>query len=571
MTDFQEALDRMRSGAYSIYNLNNLDEWLCKNTLINDKPFNFKDREFQIDILRDPKRESIVVKPAQVGLSELSYRWAVASCCIMPNFTVIYTFPTAGDAVKNNQTRINPMIEGSPEVKRLVNPDLNNSEVKQFGRNSFLFFKGTMAETAALSTPADAVINDEWDKSDMDVGTTYVSRLQDKPTKIRKIFSTPTLAGYGVDKEARTANRLRHFVECNKCNHHFLPDYFSDVKIPGYSGPLEEITKELLPKIRWQEALLLCPKCGRDPEMHHTRMHWVNENNELDYVANAWFVTPFSAHKRITVPYLIESSTKYKRYSEFKNQGLGLTAEEKNESITLDDIEKAQAQVLSVSSDLHQMGVDYGLTCNITVGRETNDGELMVVHRERVPYYRVEERIAELRITYNITTNVHDSQPYTDIVNRICGNNPHAWGAVFVNSKSPVPFSPREQEEDKEEGKMGFRIVNVNRNVALDDLLSLIKSGKLVVSASEENTIFQKQMLSLKRQQKFTTQGELQYVWVKTGDEEDHYHFSLLYLYIAIRMRHTAGTAGIASTGISPLIVVKQPGLRKRVTNGSIW
>lgn len=565
----KDAFERMYAGAFNVYNLTNLDEWLCKNTLINDKPFNFIDREFQIDILRDPKRESIVMKPAQVGLSELSYRWAVASCCIMPNFNVIYTFPTTGDAVKNNQTRINPMIEGSPELKRRINPELNNSEIKQFGKNSFLFFKGTISDTAALSTPADAVINDEYDKSDMDNVTTYTSRLTDRPTKIKKIFSTPTLAGYGVDKESRTANRLRHMVCCNRCNHRFLPDYFSHIRIPGYSGPMEEITKELLPKIDWKNALLLCPHCGRDPELHHTRMEWVCENPDLDYVANAWFVTPFSAHKRITVPYLIESSTKYKRYSEFKNQGLGLTAEEKNESITIDDIATAQAQVISPSSDLHQMGVDYGLMCNITVGRETSDGELLVVHRERVPYHRVELRIAELRIIYNITTNVHDSQPYTDIVNRICGSNPNAWGAVFVNSKSPVPFMPKEQEEDQEEGKMGFRLVNVNRNVALDDLLALIKAGRLRVSASEENDIFQKQMLSLKRQQKFTTQNELQYVWVKTGDEEDHYHFSLLYLYIAIRMRHTAGTSGVASTGISPLIVVRSN--KRKVTGAVNW
>lgn len=563
------ALERMKAGAFNVYNLNNLDKWLCKNTLINDKPFSFEGREFQIDILRDPKRETYCIKPAQVGLSELSYRWAVASCCIMPNFTVIYTFPTTGDAVKNNQTRINPMIEGSPELKRMVNPELNNSEVKQFGKNSFLFFKGTISDTAALSTPADAVINDEYDKSDMDNVTTYTSRLTDKPTKIKKIFSTPTLAGYGIDKECRTANRLRHMVKCNRCNHVFLPDYFNHIVIPGYDGPMEDINKENLPRIRYKEARLLCPSCGRDPEMHHTRMPWVCENNELDYVANAWCVSPFSAHTRISVPYLIESSTKYRRYSEFMNQGLGLTAEEKNESITIDDIDAAQKHAIPASGDTHQMGVDFGLTCNITVGRELDDGELMVVHRERCHYTRVEERIAELRIQYNVTTQVLDSQPYTDIVNRVCGNNPNAWGAVFITSKSPVPFSPKEQDAEEEEGKMGFRLINVNRNVALDDLLAVIKAGRLIVAASAENDVFKKQMLSLKRQQKFTTQGELQYVWVKTGDEEDHYHFSLLYLYIAIRMRHTAGVAGLASTGISPIFAL--PKKLRKVTGPVSW
>lgn len=571
--ELELVVNRMEAAAFNVYNLQNLDNWLCKNTLINDKPFNFKDREFQIDILRDPKRESIVMKPAQVGLSELSYRWAVGACCVMPNFTVIYTFPTAGDATKNNQTRINPMIEGSPELKRLVSPDLNNSEIKQFGKNSFLFFKGTMAETAALSTPADAVIHDEYDKSDMDVATTYTSRLQDKPTKIRKIFSTPTISNYGVDKESRTASRLRHMCRCNRCQHDFLPDYFNDVKIPGYDGSLEDINKINLPTLRYREAQLLCPKCGRDPELHYTRMRWVCENPDLDYVANAWFVTPFSAHKRISMPYLIESSTKYKKYSEFKNQGLGLTAEDKNESITLDDIESMQAMPFPASAELHQIGVDLGLICNITVGRELETGEVLVVHRERCRYTEVETRVSLLAIEYSATVQVWDSQPYTDIVNRVCSSNPNAWGAVFTQSKSPTAFTAKEEEEDEAEGKMGFRLVKVNRNAALDELLALIKSKGIIVNKSAENDIFAKQMLSLKRLQKFTQQGELTYVWTKTGDEEDHYHFSMLYLYIAIRLRQTAGSPGMAAAGIMPLLALKKRRLQSRsqVTPDTSW
>lgn len=569
MSSISSAMDRMKAAAFNIYNLQNLDKWLCKNTFINGKPFNFTDREFQIDILRDPKREQNVMKPAQVGLSELSYRWAVGSCCIMDNFTVIYTFPTAGDATKNNQTRIDPMIDGSPEVKALVSQDLNNSEVKRFGKNSFLFFKGTMADTAALSTPADALIHDEYDKSNLDVTTTYTSRLQDRETKIKKIFSTPTLAGYGIDKEARTSNRLKHFVKCNKCSQSFLPDYFNHVKIAGYDGSLEDITKEMLPKIKWEQAKLLCPHCGKDPEMHFSRMHWVNENPDLVYTSNTWFVSPFSAHKRISVPYLIESSTKYKRYSEFKNQGLGLTAEEKNEAITENDIDTAQSQVIAHSSDPHQMGVDFGMTCNITVGRELDSGEVVVVYRERCHYTKVEERIALLRIEFNVTTQVLDSQPYTDIVNRVCAAHPHAWGAYYVTSKSPVPYYIKQQEEDEEEGKVGFQVVNVNRNVAFDEVLALIKAGKLIVSASAENDIFKKQMMSMKRVEKFTTAGELQYVWTKTGDEQDHYHHSFLYLYIAIRMRHTSGIPGFAAAGISPLFVVKSS--RRKVTGAVDW
>lgn len=569
LINMNEVTARMRLGAFSVYGLNNLDEWICKNTRINQKPFSFKDREFQIPILRDSARDQIVVKCAQVGLSELSYRWAVAACCVMQNFTVIYTFPTTGDAVKNNQQRIDPMIEGSPELSRLVSPHLNNSEMKKFGENSFLFFKGTVSDTNALSTPADALIHDEFDKSDQDNVATYVSRLQDKETKIRKIFSTPTVANYGVDAEARNANRMMHLATCVHCNHTFLPDYYQHVKIPGYNNPLEEITKLNLHTVRWREAELKCPKCGKNPDLHHTRMPWVCENPNLDYHANAWFVSPFSAHKRILVPNLVKDSTSYKTVAEFKNQALGLTAEDKNEAITVDDIAKMQCEVIAPSSEVHQMGIDIGLICNVAVGRELFSGQILVQHRERVAYTRLEERVAQLRKEYRVTTCVVDSQPMTDLTNRLCQANPNTWGSQYITTKSPVPFRPAEEEEDKEEGKLGFRYLKVNRNVVLDEVLEAVKRGLFIVNKSDENAVFEKQMLSMKRVKKFTNSGELVYVWVKTGDEEDHYHHSLTYLKIATQMRHTAGTPGMAAVGLSPLQVLRKK--TRKVTNGATW
>lgn len=560
------SIERMRNEAYNVYGFDNIADWLCKHTLINDKKFSFKDREFQLAILQDTCKDQIVVKCAQVGLSELSYRWAVATTNIFDNFTVIYTFPTAGDAIKNNKTRIGPMIEASPTLKANVNPDLNNSEIIQFRKNSFIFFKGTMAETAALSTPADALIHDEMDKSDMDVLTTYRSRLQDKPTKIRKVFSTPTVANYGVDKEARTARRFYHFIKCNCCGHTFLPSYYDHVKIPGWNKSLEEITKDMLDKVRWKEAILLCPHCGKDPEMHYTRMPWVCENPDQDYPSNAWFVSPFSAHKRILTPQLVRDSTEYKKISEFKNQALGLVAEDKQESLTVDDIDRMQMQPVAKSSEIHQMGIDYGITCHIVVGRQLATGEIVVVHRERCHYSQVEMREAQLRIEYMVTTGVNDSQPYSDIVNRLCARNENAWGAVYVSSKGTNLFTVREQPEEPEEGKLGFRIVNINRNVAFDELMAIIKSGSMIISKSDENDLFRKHMLSMKRVQKITNDGEFKYVWAKAGDEQDHYHHALLYFFIAVKMRHTAGIPGLASAGVAPVIVVRKD--KRRLSGG---
>lgn len=547
-----ESLSRIKAAVRAVYGLANLDTWIAEHTFLYDKPFSFKGYEFQIPIIRDTANKSIILKPAQIGLSELAYRWAVASCCVVNDFTCIYVFPSSTDAERNNKTRINPMIAESPELKRLIDPNMDNSELKKFGRNSYLMFRGTKSSTAALSTPANALIVDEYDKCNIDVATTYISRLQNRPHKIQKIFSTPTVEKYGVSKETQTATRMMHFATCAHCNHRFLPDYFEHVKIPGWEASLEDITKSNLNKVRWREAKLICPGCGRDPDLHHSRMEYVAENANENHDANAWFVSPFSAHTIISPSYLVQVSTQYSRYSEFKNQSLGRTAEEKNESILESDIDIAQRFTDLQSSEFCVAGSDLGISCRIVIGRIASDGTMVIVHRERIHYTMFEERTSQLCAQYRVVLHVMDSMPYTDLVTRICKKRIHHYGAIFDSSKSPQTFVLDNRTEDQKKGKMELNLVKVNRTPALDALLGVIKEGSWAIQSSDQNDIYKAEMLSLKRVQRFTKDGELEYVWEKT-DEQDHYHFATLYFYIATQMRGMVGGLGSTSVGI-PLV-----------------
>jgi hypothetical protein len=546
------SLNRIRNAVRSVYGLNNLHEWIEKNTNLNNRPYSFKGYEYQIPIIQDPAKKSIIIKAAQVGLSELAYRWNIAACCVVEDFTALYIFPSSSDAERNNKTRVGPMIDESPELQRLIDPEMNNSEIKKWGRNSFLMFRGTKTKTAALSTPANSLTIDEFDKCDIDVATTYVSRLQNRPHKIQKIFSTPTVEKYGVSKETETATRMMHFATCAHCSHRFLPDYFNHVKVPGWDKPMEEITKANLNTVRWREAVLLCPNCGRDPNLHHSRMEFVAENANENHDANAWFVSPWSVPTIITPSYLVQVSTQFSRYSEYKNQALGITAEEKNEAILASDIDIAQRFPNLQSSEFCVAGSDLGITCYIVIGRVASDGTMVIIHRERIHYTMFEERTSQLCAQYRVVLHVMDSMPYTDLISRICKKRAHHYGAIFVTSKSPQTFVLDNRTEDEKKGKMELNLVKVNRTAALDALLGVIKDGTWAIQSSEENEIYKQQMLSLKRIQRFTKDGELNYVWEKV-DHEDHYHFATLYFYIATQMRKMVGGLGSTSVGI-PLV-----------------
>jgi hypothetical protein len=547
------SLNRIRSAVRSSFGIGNLDEWICANTYLKGKKFSFENYEFQIPIAKDQSKTSIVIKPAQIGMSELSYRYAIATCCVLENWTTIYTFPSSSDASKNATTRIDPLIQSSPEVRRLVNNNLNNSELKHFGANSFIFFKGTFSETQALSTPANMVIHDEWDKSDTTQGSVYVSRLQNRPDKLRRIFSTPTVDNYGVSMEASTAVRKVHMATCAHCNHTFLPDYYEHVKVPDFDKPLFEITKANLHTTRWREAQLICPSCGRDPDLHHTRMQYVAENGNERHEATAWLVNPFSAHKIMSPSYLVQASTLFAKRSEFVNQSLGLTSEEKNESILAADIDQAQRFLNLQSSETHVMGSDMGLTCYVCIGRIATDGTFLIVHREKIDYTMFEEQSAKLAARFRVVLHVMDAQPLTDLVQRVTKRRAHNWAALFNTTLSAPLFKLDNQEENEKEGKMNLKLVKIGRTLALDSLLTIIKEGRWAIQNSTYDDEYKAQMLTLKRVQKFTKQQELTYVWEKTGQENDHFHFATLYLYIATQMRAMVGGLGSTSVGI-PLV-----------------
>lgn len=81
----------------------------------------------------------------------------------------------------------------------------------------------------------------------------------------------------------------------------------------------------------------------------------------------------------------------------------------------------------------------------------------------------------------------------------------------------------------------------------MDLTRDLFKSRKVVMSRQPELT---KQYLTLKRVQQFV-RDELVFQWVKT-DGDDHMHFSLAYLLLAIKLR--SRTQGWVTPSGVPLV-----------------
>ena len=546
-------ITRIRDGVSNVYTLSNLSDWISRKTRLEGKLFSYKDHEYQKDIIDDPAKTLFVNKIAQAGLSEIFARWGVAACTTQENFTLIWTFPTATDAEQFSKARLDPILTSSPEIKRALSSAVNSSVLKQFNENSFCYIRGTISETGALSVPADLLIHDEYDRSDMGNIAAYVSRLQHKPTKMRRLFSTPTAAKYGISLACETAKRKRQVWKCSHCNHTWLPSYEEDIHIPGWDKPKREITKSNLKDIDYRKAKLLCPKCMKEPAIDLQYRSWVFENPTDNYESVAYYVSPFCAPAFMTPAYLIKASTEYDKWSEFMNQGLGLTSEDDKETLTEDDIRKTFVPYDLFSSDVHFLGADMGLVCHLTIGRVNSEGLLIVVHREYVPYNKFQERRAVLCLQYKILVSVHDMFPYTDLIRQVTEFDPNAYGAVYGERASVETHWIKEQEEDPEEGKLNVRSVIINRNVSFDELMFMHKEKRVIVSQQTDVTEDEhvSHLRNMKRVQKFDKHGGIVMKWEKTTGI-DHWHHSMLYCLIATRL---AGTVtGWTEPGAVPLV-----------------
>jgi Phage terminase large subunit (GpA) len=551
----EQHLTRVRSATTNRLSRKDLPRWIEKNTYIAGKPFSFKNHEYQERILLDESQEVVIRKSAQTGISEMSMRMSLGLVMVMPDmFRIGYTFPTASFAANYAKTRFSPIIQSSPALRAAISSDdVDTSDTKTFGNMGEVYFKGAATGNAAISTTLDMLIHDELSFSDQEVIGDYHSRLIHSAYKWKVKLSTPTFPGDPIDEAFKASRRHWNLCRCLHCGHKFVPDYYRNVVIPGFDKHLDEVTKEMLHLIRYQEAKMLCPHCGKVVSLAPQHREWVCENPSERHLAAGYQVQPFDAPAVVSFADLIIASTSYKTKAKFRQFSLGLPSEDADNGLTSEELDQSAVELVVTPFNTHVMGIDLGLTCHFTVGGMDATGSLGVVHYERVPLARFRERYWALKAQFRVSIVVSDSQPYTDLIMSMSGDDPNLYGASYVTRNGLELFDVRRTEDDPDNALVGVRQVHVNRNAAFDALLADFRDGRVWVKKGSDWDLFKAHLQDMKRATATLRNGEFTSVWQKSTKGNDHYHHSLLYLSIAAKMR------GIASTGdFANLIPVKK-------------
>jgi hypothetical protein len=194
----------------------------------------------------------------------------------------------------------------------------------------------------------------------------------------------------------------------------------------------------------------------------------------------------------------------------------------------------------------HVMGVDMGLICHVMIAGVDSQGKILVVKTLRVPVGQIYQRCAELRQQYRVMLTVVDTVPYVETVMRMQAVDANCWGALYVDMKDAIPFVLKRRDKDPEEGKLDLRQVNVNRNKALDQLMLEIRSGQVFFVEDDNRETVTAHLQDMKRIKDYTQHNDLQFLWKKTKQGDDHFHHTLLYTSVAAKLRGVTVGGAIA-------------------------
>lgn len=528
-------LNRLRH-RYSIDSENmSITEWLEQNTTLRKRPFTLKGYEFQRQIANDMHTNMSVIKPSQVGLTEIQVRKALAWVRRNDGVSVIYTMPNDEMRSRVSQTRIKPIVENDTVFMTEFDEDAVRAKgLMQFGQ-SFLYLTGSK-EGDATSIPADMVMNDETDlMDDPEMLNLFRSRLQGSKYRINQKFSTPTYPKAGISKDYTDSDQHEYFIKCHSCNHQQVPDFsrkFCD--IPGIGDEFESLIDQInidnVGDIDLRNSVVVCEKCRSPLHLGDSeRREWVPLKPSLSDLARGYRVRPFSLEGldiRYIVGELIEAKKKTS-LRRFHNTVLGEAYIDDSIALSEEMVRAAMGQQLGWHYNGQQvfLGIDVGMNCHVVMGTWNHTDGWNVFYWNVVPATQLEEHVKKLMQDYKVIGGAIDRHPYTPTAVAV---RALSQGRILpVEYRGLTEVNVKDNELTPEES-----YAQVNKTQLLDDVARAIRSQEMKFTnyGKEQSLIIEHMMDNVRHEE----EGE-KAVWKKqTGN--DHYFHAVAFMVAAKKL-----------------------------------
>lgn len=177
----------------------------------------------------DPTQEVVIMKGAQLGLTEAGFNWVGYIIDASPG-PMLLVQPTLDTLKRASKMRLDPMIEATPRLKQKIAPsrsrDSGNTMFQKDFPGGTIVLTGSNSAAGLRSMPIRFLFLDEIDAYPLDLdGEGDPISLAEARTRTfsrKKIFkvSTPTIEGRSViEREFMLTDQRYFFLPCPHCGH----------------------------------------------------------------------------------------------------------------------------------------------------------------------------------------------------------------------------------------------------------------------------------------------------------------------------------------------------------------
>jgi hypothetical protein len=512
-----------------------MSTWLERNTRLRKTPFSFYRYEFQRRIADDLHPNMSVMKPSQIGLSELQLRKFLGMLKRTTSLTGIYTLPNEKMRDRISQTRIKPLVDS----ESVFNGPTQDKPVRHKGLyqidDSFGYVTGS-TEGDATSIAADFLFHDEIDLTDDRLIGLFQSRLQGSSYRITQRFSTPTFFGAGIDATYSASDQHEYVHRCHGCGHYQIPTFHPKfLHLPGLVTNEEDLTQladDEIDQINMEKSYVCCERCSRQLNLQDS-MSWQWVATYPSRSARGYRVRPFNVPHLITVPYIFQQLQLRRQQGDiqgFHNTVLGEPYNDSKARIAEVDIIAcmgSEAEQQPASGEPLGLGIDVGIICHIVLGTPSRTLRMWQVHQSVLI-----ETIRGILDQYGnqIVAGCIDRHPYTPTAEEIRDFPDHPkkiMPVVYAPRSTPMPLNLAKDDFDEPS------FYSVDRTRALDTVARLVRTRKVKF---EGFGIHRQLVVDHLRGMVRIETKETTPIWKKIT-KEDHFFHALGYLFLAFRMR----------------------------------
>lgn len=551
-------------------------EWAQCHRSIDDQPFSLERFKPLEAIYRDDHPAKVIIKPAQVGVSEYAITlavWAMVAgfriwSTVKKGINVGYLFPTQSALRDFSKERFSGLKRETTYLAAIFDDnEFDEVGFKQVG-DSYLYLRGAWSVAGLKSFPADLLIFDEYDEMDPAAIQLGRKRVRQSVIKREVYVSTPTLPEVGIHALYLSSDQRVWEVECQECGQHNELDYFRDVRANGQSyDAWKRWNKEQIALSSWSVA---CPSCKGTLDRFGPG-RWIARRPEVTTLRG--YHVPALCFPAVSLEELGLSAISKDPtvLTEFYRSDLGLPYTAAGSRVTVEMLLKLFAELDGGELPATQwtrvtMGVDVGAEFHYRVDATGADGRRYCLAMGDVESW---ERVGVLMDQYSVRSCVVDAQPEHHGAKAFCERfkgrakrafYPKMSGQLFrVAQASALPKGRMQKRAEKQLGKTGGDdiepdVVNINRTMAMDAVFAEIAAGEILMPESIVRIEdVQKHLCAPVRVVTKDDNGQEMATWQHTTP--DHLFHASVYSMIALAIlpRRLPGVLGQAATsGWSP-------------------